>query len=76
MHTLLNVLKHGGSTSRDLGISGPDEAVINAISPEGVEALEAITELSYCAQIVIRLFEVRMFVCVCVCVCFFLPHTN
>eukprot|EP00606_Chrysophyceae_sp_TOSAG23-5_P000290 GSChrysophyteH2.ASY1.ANO1.1033.1 assembled CDS len=59
MHTLLNVLKHGGSTSRDLGISGPDEAVVNAISPEGTTALEAITELSYCAQIVIRLFEVR-----------------
>jgi len=58
MHTLLNVLKYAGTASSMLGMCTKAEG-IDAVSEEGKSLLAEIQELSYCTQIVIRLFEER-----------------
>jgi hypothetical protein len=58
MHTLLNVLKYAGTASAMLGMCTKAEG-LDAISAEGKRELARCPELSYCAQIVIRLFEER-----------------
>ena len=58
MHTLLNVLKYAGTASSMLGMCTKAEGV-DAVSEEGKVLLADIPELSYCTQIVIRLFEER-----------------
>jgi len=58
MHTLLNVLKYAGTASSMLGMCTKAEG-IDAVSEEGKSLLAECPELSYCTQIVIRLFEER-----------------
>ena len=47
LHTLLNVLRY------------PHEGITSIIPREGMEILEAIPELSYLTQVIIRLFEIE-----------------